>query len=65
MGYVLLGVSVVMGLIVFRIGKNADWHWAAALMAAAIPIAFTFFLGLIGLLIGGAFVSAVWKASNV
>ena len=43
MGYVLLALAAIMGLATFRIGRNADWHWAAALLAAMIPVAFTFF----------------------
>lgn len=65
MGYALLGIAAIMGVAVFRLGLNADWHWVAALLAAAVPVAFTFFMGIIGLLVGGAFVAAVWKASEV
>ncbi len=61
----LLGVSVLFGFGVFRIGTQSDWHWIAALLAALVPVAFTFFLGLIGLIVGGAFLVSVWKASNV
>ena len=39
------------GFAVFRMGVGADWHWAGALVAALIPIAFTFLLGFLGLII--------------
>jgi len=61
----LLCVSVIMALVVFRTGIQSDWGWVGALIAALVPVTFTFFLGIIGLLIGGVFMASVWKASNV
>ena len=63
LGLILLGISLFLGLAVFRLGVRADWHWAGALVAALVPIAFTFFLGIIGLIIGGVFLGAVWKTT--
>ena len=63
-GLVFLGLAVAIGGGVFRVGVGAGWHWGKALAAAAVPVAFTFFLGFIGLLIGAAFLVAVWKAAG-
>lgn len=63
LGIVLLIVACLIGIIVFKLGRDAGWHWAGALFVALIPVAFTFFLGIIGLLIAGAFAGAIWKAT--
>jgi len=63
-GLILLGISLILGFAVFRLGVGADWHWAAALVAALVPVGFTFFLGIIGLIIGGVFVGVIWKATS-
>ncbi|MEX1088272.1 MAG: hypothetical protein WEC36_03530 [Phycisphaeraceae bacterium] len=63
LGIVFLGIACLIALAVFRMGVSAGWHWGGALGAALIPIAFTFFLGIIGLLIAGAFLAAIWKAT--
>ena len=61
MMFLVLGCA--LGALVFRFCTNAGWHWGAALGAALVPVAFTGFLGLLGLLISGAFVSAMYKAT--
>lgn len=61
---IFLGVAVVIGIIVFRLGLGADWHWAYCVLAALVPIAFTFFLGIIGLIISAVFAGAVYKATG-
>lgn len=59
----ILLIALIPTFATFWIGHRSGWHWGAALAAAAIPLAFTFFLGIIGLLIAFAFVTAVWKAN--
>ena len=63
LGTVFLVIACIIGFIVFRLGVGADWHWVGALRATLIPIAFTYFLGIIGLLIFAAFVAAIWRAT--
>lgn len=64
MGIVLLVIALIMGVAVFKIGSDAGWHWGGGIAAALVPIGFTFFLGILGLIIGGFFVAAVWKANG-
>lgn len=64
MGYVLLAAAAIMGLAVLQLGRKADWHWSAALLTGPLLLAFTYSLGMLGLLIGGDFVAAVRKATN-
>jgi len=63
MGIVFLGIAAVFALFTYRIGYQAGWHWGASLACAAIPIVFTIFLGILGVLIGAMFVTALWKAN--
>ena len=63
LGLLLLGISLVIAFAVFKLGRGADWHWVGALAAAFVPVVFTFFLGVIGLVIGGVFLGAIWKAT--
>lgn len=65
-GWIFLGISLFLALLVFRLGyRDGDWHWGAALGAALIPVAFTFFLGIIGFIVAIAFTVAVWKATSI
>jgi hypothetical protein len=57
-----LSVSFLMGFLVFRAGRSTGWHWFGALAAAVVPVAFTFFLGLIGLFIAIAYTMAIYKS---
>jgi hypothetical protein len=57
---VALGLSVM----VFRLASGNGWHWTLALFLALIPLGFTFFLGIIGLLLAGVFVGAAYKAAG-
>ena len=59
----ILVIALIPTLGTFWIGHRSGWHWGAALAAAAIPLVFAFFLGIIGLIIGFAFLVAVWKAN--
>ena len=60
---IFLGVGIILGAMTFRLGRNADWHWAAALVVALVPIGFTFFMGILGLLISAVFVGSLYKAT--
>jgi hypothetical protein len=59
-----LALGCVFGAIVYYLGTGADWHWGAALAAALVPVAFTYFMGVLGLLISAAFVAAIYKATT-
>ena len=63
MGLIFLGIAFVLALFVFRVGSQAGWHWGQCLAGALVPIVFTFFLGILGVGIGFAFVVAVWKVN--
>ena len=58
-----MGIGVILGIAVFRLSLSMGWHWALAIFLAAIPIAGTFFLGIIGLLASAVFVGALYKAT--
>lgn len=58
---VLLTLAVLLGALVFWLGKRAGWHAVLAVGAAAVPVALVFFLGLIGMLISGLYVAAIYK----
>ena len=62
-GWLFVAIALGMGVVVFRLGHNAGWHWGGCGAAAVVPVVFTYFLGIIGLLIGGAFMAAIWKAA--
>ncbi len=56
---IILVIGCGLGALVFRLGTNAGRHWGAALGVALVPIAFTFVLGVLGLLISALFVAAL------
>jgi hypothetical protein len=61
---VVLLFAVGLAVLVFRLSVGGfGWHWAVGLLLAAIPVAATFFFGLIGLLGAALFVGALYKAS--
>jgi len=56
----LIPIAVVLSILVFLIGSAWSVHWR--ILAALIPIASTFFFGIIGLFISVFFVAALYKA---
>ena len=58
-----LCVPLVLGVLAFRVTVGMGWHWTAAVFFALVPLAATYFVGLIGLLGSAAFVGALYKAS--
>jgi hypothetical protein len=63
-GIALLCVALGLSFMVFRLATGNGWHWSLAVFLALIPIGFTLFLGIIGLLIAGVFVGAAYKAAG-
>jgi hypothetical protein len=63
LGVIYLLVGLALGAMVFRLSIGSGWHWAVGLLLGLIPIAATFFLGLIGLLGAGLFVGALYQAT--
>ena len=61
---IFLGAAVLMAVGVFRMGNGSGWHWGWATVAALVPIAFTLFLGILGLLISGAYFVSIWKVTT-
>ena len=62
-GLFLLGIALVMAFVVFRLGVAADWHWGGALVAALVPVGFTFFFGIFGIVISAIYLGAIVKAT--
>ena len=60
--FLLVGVGG--GVWVYRMGSSACWHTGWSVAAALVPLLFTFFLGLFGLLIAFAFIGAIWKLTT-
>ncbi len=59
-----LAVAVGLAMLTFRLAVGGfGWHWAVGLLLAVVPVAVTFFFGLIGLLGAALFVGALYKAS--
>jgi hypothetical protein len=62
-GLVLLGVALVLAVLVFRLCLTLGWHWSAGLLLGTIPLAATFFFGIIGLLGSALAVGGLYKAA--
>ena len=60
-GYLWLSIALVLSVMVFWLSWNLCWHWGVGIVLAAIPLLFTFFLGVWGLLISGLFTAALYK----
>lgn len=60
---VFLLIGVGFGVAVFLMGRRAGWHWGGAVAVGVVPMVFTFFLGFLGLLIAGAFLAAIYRAT--
>ncbi len=61
---VILLVAVGLGVLVFRLAWSQGWHWGLGLLLALLPVAVTFFFGILGLLGSALFVGALYKASG-
>jgi hypothetical protein len=58
-----LAVAVGLAALTFRLAVGEfGWHWAVGLLLAVIPVAATFFFGIIGLLGAALFVEVLYKA---
>lgn len=64
-GLVLLAFAVAIGVAVWWLGREAGWHWGVSVGAGLVPVGFTFFLGIFGVLISIAFLGAIWRAAAV
>ncbi|MEX0887363.1 MAG: hypothetical protein WD009_13085 [Phycisphaeraceae bacterium] len=60
---IMLVVALVLGLMVYRRGRDSRWSFIGAFLAALIPLAFTLVLGFIGLIIAALFWGAVRRAT--
>jgi hypothetical protein len=63
LGGVILFVALVLSVLAFRVTAGMGWHWSAAVFFALVPLAATYFLGIIGLLGSAVFVGGLYKAS--
>ena len=59
----LLGISLIIAMVVFWLGLAADWPWGGAVVAALVPIAFTLFFGIVGIVISVIYLGAIFKAT--
>jgi hypothetical protein len=57
-------IAIVLAILVFGLAKRSDWHWGVALGLAAIPIAFTVFLGIYGVIIAAIFTASMYKVGT-
>ena len=64
MAPVVLLIGVALAVVTYLIGSQAGWSWWAARLVALIPLAFCFFLGVVGVLVSALFVPAVWKMAD-
>ena len=62
-GFLFLLVALVLGVLAFRAAMTIGLGWGVALFFGVIPIAATFFLGIIGLLASAVMVGGLYKAS--
>ena len=60
---ILPGIALVLGFMLYRLAVGNDWHWAFGAFLALMPLGFTLFLGIYGLLISAVFVGGVYKAT--
>jgi hypothetical protein len=63
MEIVFLLVAGVLSVMAFRVSVGMGWHWGAALILGAIPMAAVLFLGIFGLLASAVFVGGLYKAN--
>ncbi len=57
-------IGIVLGILVFKLSRDFDWHWSIGLIIALIPIAATWFGGLFGLIPSALFVAALYKINT-
>jgi len=63
-GIFLLPIAAILGILVFILAKRGGWHWGGALVAAIMPLVFTFFMGILGLLLGFGFTFSIYKLTS-
>ena len=63
-GVVFLLIGLVFAAATYWVGVRAGWSKLAAILVALIPVAFCFFMGIIGVLISAVFLPAVYKAAD-
>ena len=56
-------MALALSVLAFRLSTGMGWHWGSAVFLGLVPLAATYFLGLIGLLAGAAFVGSLYKAT--
>jgi hypothetical protein len=62
-GIAILLVALALSVLAFRLSTGMGWHWGSAAFLGLVPLAATYFFGLIGLLGAAAFVGSLYKAS--
>lgn len=60
---VMLVIGFLLGALVFKLGRDSDWNTVGTLLAALVPAALCYYMGVIGLLVAAAYVGALWKAA--
>jgi hypothetical protein len=56
-------IPIALGVMAFRVSADMGWRWPAAVFMGLVPLAATYFLGIIGLLASAVFVGGLYKAS--
>jgi hypothetical protein len=60
---IFLAIAAILSILAFKVLLDFGLHWGLCLVLATLPVVATFVLGLIGLLISGLAVGALYKAS--
>ena len=63
-GVVFLLIGLGFAAATYWVGVRAGWSKLTAVLVALIPVAFCFFMGIIGVLISAVFLPAVYKAAD-
>ena len=58
---IIYAIGVVLALFTFKVSLDLGGEWYWALLAALVPLAFCYFLGVIGVLIGAVFLGTLVK----
>ena len=61
---ITMAAGLVLALMTFKVCLDMDAAWYWAVLVALIPLAATFFFGIIGIIVAAAFVAAVYRAGG-
>jgi len=56
-----LAIGLALSIVVFWQSWTLGWHWGVGIVVSTIPLAFTFFLGMWGVVIAAVFTAALFN----